>query len=82
MFLDVGIENVIAYSSDQLPILPSTTKSHLKWSPRPFRFEWFWTQHKQCKDIIKQTWSLPSNTINSGVPQKLKNLIPALKILE
>lgn len=49
LFLDAIIENQCPYSSDHALISLNLTprKSYL---PRPFKFEWMWTQDPECRE--------------------------------
>lgn len=56
--LEVRIENQLPTGSDCAPII-LTLKPIDMFLPRPFRFEWMWTQDEWCGEEIKDKWNKP-----------------------
>ncbi|KAF7831289.1 ribonuclease H [Senna tora] len=56
LFQDASVKNVFKLHSYHVPMLVNTEEICLCKSERPFRFEACWTQHKDFKLFLKNTW--------------------------
>lgn len=74
IYPDVRVKNQIPIGSNHAPII-LTLKPKDKFLPRPFRFEWMWTQDERCKEEIDNKWNRPFNGTNSN---KIKRNIKSL----
>lgn len=73
------IENQIPIGSNYAPII-LTLEPKDKFLPRPFRFEWIWTQDERCKEEIENEWNKPFNgTKWNKIKRNLKTLPKALR---
>lgn len=50
------VRNLPIICSDHGPILLDTD-CRPPFKPRPFRFEWMWTTHPECANLIHETWN-------------------------
>lgn len=62
MFRNAIIENHIPYGSNHGPIVLNLF-SKRNYLPRPFRFEWMWTQDQDCKTEIENSWNQRNNNL-------------------
>lgn len=79
LFPEFSLLHIPATSSDHNPIFLDTSGSSLS-SPRPFKFEEFWTKDPSCQEVIDAAWQI----VVSGNPafcliKKLKHTKLALK---
>lgn len=79
LFLDAYIENLYAGGLDRIPIILQTTPFKTP-KNKAFWFEWMWTTHPGCKELIEDKWKNNFNAPRqSTVHEKLRYLTPALQ---
>lgn len=60
LFPSAILENSIIQGSHHSFLLLDTSLIS-GFNPRPFKFEWAWTSHLKCKDLIHSVWNNRNN---------------------